>query len=296
MEIRHVSPESLDLSLGRLRQIPEPAVKAMEVSLRSKGQLSPLVAATLTDGRLVLVDGFARHLAAKRIGMPTLAVEVLDLSPIQMKAQLYLRNRERGLQLLEECRLVRELVEVDRQSQVEVGDLLERHKSWVCRRLALIVGLSPHVVEEAELGRLLEGTLRKLALLPPRNQEQLWTASRRAELSPRDIERLVDLWRRAAEPEARQFLLEQPAEALRLARGQPEAQVDVRLGKAGEEVRSVLEQLRRGSLRLARRVRDGVGPLPPEGVAVLAEARRKTQAEVDPAMAALETWLVGGPR
>jgi ParB-like chromosome segregation protein Spo0J len=295
MAIRHVDPDTLQLSLGRLRQIPEPAVKAMEASLRAKGQLSPLVAAQLPDGTLVLVDGFARRLAARRIGMATVAVEILELSSVQMKAQLYLRNRERGLMLLEECRLVRELVEVDGLNQVEVGDLLERHKSWVCRRLALIVGLSPHVVEEAELGRLLPGTLRKLALLPARNQEDLWTAAARSELDARDVERLVDLWRRAPEAEARRFLLEQPVEALRIARGEPEALVDVRLGKAGEEVRSVLETLRRASLRLARRVRDGVGPLPPEGMSVLADARRTTAVEVDQALRTLDAWLRGGP-
>jgi ParB-like chromosome segregation protein Spo0J len=296
MQLRHVDPDSLDLSLGRLRQIPEPAIKAMEASLRSKGQLSPLVASSLPDGRLVLVDGFARQLAAKRLGMATVAIEIFDLSPVQMKAQLYLRNRERGLRLLEECRLVRELVEVDQQSQVEVADLLERHKSWVCRRLALIVALSPYVVEEAELGRLLPGALRKLALLPARNQEELWAAAQRAELEPREVERLIDLWRRAPDAEARRFVLEQPTEALRIARGQPEPSMDVRLGKAGEEIRSVLEQLRRASLRLARRVREGVGPLPPEGIAVLAESRRETRAEVDQALAALEGWLSGGTR
>ena len=293
MPIRHVDPEMLDLSLGRLRQIPEPAIKAMEASLRTKGQLSALVAAGLPDGTLVLVDGFARQLAARRLGLPSVAVEVLELSPVQMKVQLYLRNRERGLQLLEECRLVRELVEVDHLTQVEVADLLERHKTWVCRRLALIVGLSPHVVEEAELGRLLPGTLRKLALLPARNQDDLWTAAQRAELDPRDVERLVDLWRHAPEAEARRFLLEQPAEALRIARGESEALVDARLGKAGEEVRSVLETLRRASLRLARRVRDGVGPLPPEGTALLAEAQKTTSTEVELALAALAAWLRG---
>jgi ParB-like chromosome segregation protein Spo0J len=294
MAILHVDPETLDLSLGRLRQLPESVLKSMEASLRAKGQLSPLVAARLPDGTLVLVDGFARRLAAVRAGMPTVAVEVLELSPVQMKAQLFLRNRERGLMLLEECRLVRELVELDGLTQVEVGDLLERHKSWVCRRHTLIVTLSPHVVAEAELGRLLPGTLRKLALLPARNQEDLWTAAARTELQPRDVERLVDLWRRAPEAEARRFLIEQPVEALRIARGAPEPLVDVRLGKAGEEVRSVLETLRRASLRLARRIRDGVGPLPPEGMAVLTEASRTTSAEVDQALRTLRAWLEGG--
>ena len=45
MELRHVDPAGLDLSLARLRQLPEAAVKAKEASFRSKGQLSPQVAA-----------------------------------------------------------------------------------------------------------------------------------------------------------------------------------------------------------------------------------------------------------
>lgn len=54
-----VKPESLDLSLGRLRQVRQAAVDAMGLSLSAKGQLSPVVAARV-DGRLLLIDGFCR--------------------------------------------------------------------------------------------------------------------------------------------------------------------------------------------------------------------------------------------
>lgn len=290
MAIRRVEPRSLELSLGRLRQIPEPAIRSMAASLRSKGQLSPLVAAE-RDGALVLVDGFVRQLAATRLSIPTLSVDVLDLSSAQMKAQLYLRNRERGLFLLEECRIVRDLVEVEGLSQVEVGDLLERHKSWVSRRLSLIGRISAHLVEEAQLGRLGGGALRKLALLPARNQEELFAAATAGELPARDVELLIELWRKAPDPQARQFLVQHPGEAIRLARGEPERAMDVRLGPGGEEVRVALEQMRRAGLRVLRRLREGLGPLAPEGIVLLAEARRKTDAEATGALRELEAWL-----
>ncbi len=288
----------LALVLGRFRQIPEPAVRAMEESLRSKGQLSPLVAAVGEGGTFVLVDGFVRHTAATRLGLESVLVEVVDCSPVQMKAQLYLRNRERGLQLVEECRLVRELVEVDGLGQVEVGDLLERHKSWVSRRLALIRQVSPHLVAEAELGLLAGGSFRKLAQLPARNQEELWAAARRAELGPGDVSLLVDLWRRAPDSTARHFVLGQPREALRLARGKPEAVRDLRLGAAGEEVRTALEILRRTSLRMVRRLRDGLGEVAPEGRLLLADAHEKAGADCRAALGELGQWLavVGGAR
>lgn len=99
MELRSVEPSALDLSLGRLRQLPEAAVRAKEASLRAKGQLSPLVAAE-HEGLLMLIDGFVRHLAAVRLGLDHVLVEVVRLSAVQMKAQVYLRYRERGPEVL----------------------------------------------------------------------------------------------------------------------------------------------------------------------------------------------------
>lgn len=294
MELRRVELSKLGLMLGRFRQIPESAVRAMEESLRTKGQLSPVVASVGEDRALVLVDGFVRLMAARRLGLESLLVEVVEVSAVQMKVQLYVRNRERGHLLIEECRLVRELVEVDGLDQVAVGDFLERHKSWVCRRLALVRQVSPHLLSEAELGLLSGGCLRKLAQLPARNQEELWAAGRRSELGSTDMGELIDLWRRAPDSEARRFVLAQPVEALRLARGRPVAAQDLRLGAAGEEVRRALEVLRRTSLRLVRRLCDGLGEVAPEGRLLLTEAHKKAEADCLEALGALGQYLASG--
>jgi ParB-like chromosome segregation protein Spo0J len=290
MELRRVDLSVLDLSLSRLRQLPEAEVRVKEESLRSKGQLTPLVAAE-TDGRLVLVDGFVRHLAATRLGLDSVLVEVVQLSPVQMKAQVYLRNRERGLALIEECRLVRELVEVDRLSQVEVGDVLERHKSWVSRRLQLSRQVSSYLLGDVAVGLLGEGSLRKLALLPPRNQEELWAAAQREGLSPRDTRRLVDLWQRAPDPESRRYLLEHPGDAVERSRGTPPATEDPRLGSAGRELLTGLNALRRTSLRVVARVRDGLGELPEAGRQQLADATERARGDCHAALLAVTGWL-----
>ena len=282
--------DAFDLSLVRLRRVAEPAVVEKMASLRSKGQLSPVVAAEQA-GTLVLVDGFVRHLAARRLGLETLLAEVVSLSRVQMKAQVYLRNRERGLLLIEECQLVRELCDAEGLSQVEVGELLERHKSWVCRRHALLAALSPLLVGELSLGRLGGGSLWRLAQLPVRNQEELWAVIQRDALSPRDAAGVIDLWRRATDGEARRYVQEHPREALRCARGgQPPAE-DARLGRAGRELQLGLIALGQVSLRVQRRVREGLGELCPEGMQVLATAAQQADEQTRTALAAVHGFI-----
>lgn len=293
MAVVRVDPNKLDLTLGRLRLLPDPTIQAMVESLRSKGQLSAMVAAE-REGPPMLVDGFVRRAAALRLGLEWVTVEILALTPVQMKTQMYLRNRERGLQLIEECRLVRDLVESDRLSQIEVSDLLERHASWVSRRLAIIRGLSVHLVGEGAIGRLSSGCVRKLALLPPRNQEELWAAALRTGLSPADTTFLVDLWAKAPSAEAKAWLIEQPVTALATARGRPQPPLDLRLGEAGEEARRALEAMGRSGLRIVHRIREGLGDIGPEGRELLSQTRRRVGVDSGAALAELDGWLSRG--
>lgn len=290
MELKYVAPQALDLTLARLRQLPEGAVRAKLESFRSKGQLSPLVAAE-QDGVLILVDGFVRQQAAVRLGLAEVLVEVVTLSPVQMKAQVYLRNRERGLLLVEECRLVQELTSVDGLSQVEVGELLERHKSWVCRRLGLFKAVSPRLWQDVSVGLLGAGSLRKLAQLPVCNQEELVCVSKRDGLSRSETAGLIALWQRAVDGTARRYVLEQPREALRRARQGTAAPVDPRLGTAGQELHRGLVLLSQVSLRLQRRMNRGLGEVATAGREELRGRWRQAREQSRQALQAVDTWL-----
>jgi ParB-like chromosome segregation protein Spo0J len=271
MQLRQVDPHELNLVLRRLRSVPEVAVREKLESLGSKGQMSPLVAAEHA-GELVLIDGFARQAAAVRLGLGTVAVEVVQLTAVQMKAQLYLRNRERGLALVDECRLVHELCEADGLDQVEVAAQLERHKSWVCRRLALWKALSPRLLAEGAVTELGAGSIRRLALLPVCNQEELVAVSRREKLGEHETALLIDLWRQAPDSGARRYLLEHPRAALELARAGTQEKVDPRLGKSAAKVHESLVVMRQAALRVIRQARTGVEELPEPGVVMLREA------------------------
>ena len=69
------------------------------------------------------------------------------------KAAVYTLNSMQGaVQALEEAWIVHALVREDGLSQPAVATLLGRHKSWVCRRLALLEKLAESAREELGLG------------------------------------------------------------------------------------------------------------------------------------------------
>ena len=111
----------------------------MAKSLERYGQLSPVVVCRRQE-RYELIDGFKRLGAARQPDRDRASFGPADGSRrATVKAAIYGLNRAGGrTRELEEAWIIHALVREDGMSQVEVAELLGRHKSWVCRRLALI--------------------------------------------------------------------------------------------------------------------------------------------------------------
>jgi len=142
----------------------------MQRSLSRLGQLTP-VHAYRAGSTLEIFDGLKRARAAAELSWPTLRVHVHGLDAPGAKVALLLCNQTSALCELEEAWLVRSLYREDRLTQPEIAQLLCRHKSWVCRRLAMAEELSDGVTASVRLGldafgeqRLIERTCRELRL------------------------------------------------------------------------------------------------------------------------------------
>ena len=206
--------EQLDLRLGFLRPVHAGAQKKMAASLVKHGQLTAVVAVE-EGGCHILIDGFKRHRCAGQLGMKTLKVTVLKKSCAEAKALLYLLNRPDGFSTIMEALLVWELVEIEGLNQVEAAALLERHKSWVCRRLSMIRSLAPEIIHDIKLELLPAGVGSSLARLQPATQAEFSLAIQKHNLKAREVNRLVDLWCKTRDPGARRHLLESPRQALK---------------------------------------------------------------------------------
>jgi hypothetical protein len=87
--------------------------------------------------------------------------------------------------------LVRSLYRDDKLSQPEIARRLDRHKSWVCRRLVLVEALDPAVQADVRLGLLAPRAAIALAALPRGNQVAASAVVIRRGLTVAQTERLV---------------------------------------------------------------------------------------------------------
>jgi ParB-like chromosome segregation protein Spo0J len=209
---RTIQPEgtiptgALGDQLAALRILDPVAIRAVQGSLARHGQLSALVAFRAPGGGLEIIDGFKRHRAAKELGFSGLHVRELDVDRAQAKAALCLLNEQHRLSELEESWLVRALYREDHLTQPAIGQLLQRHKSWVCRRLSLVERLDEDLQTDVRLGLLAPRAALAVARLPRGNQRLVAQVITHRALTTRQVERLVDAFI-AADPAARDDLL-----------------------------------------------------------------------------------------
>src|SRR5208282_5315176 len=160
------------------------------------------------------------------------------------KAAIYgLNQTGRRPYELEEARIVQSLVREDGLSQLDAAELLGRHKSWVCRRLALLEKLCADVRQDLEVGLLTPTVARELARLPAGNQSEVLDVGRRDALSGAELGGVVRLILESVTAEQRQFVLAKPREALGHVRAGESRGWDPRLSASGNRVSKQLAAL-----------------------------------------------------
>jgi ParB-like chromosome segregation protein Spo0J len=247
--IRPVAVAALGQRYRRYRLADPPADEAMAGSLRRWGQLAPVVACR-EGAQLEVLDGFKRLAAAPVAGWTSLSVRLIEVDERSAKAAILGLNRgQRSVRELEEAWIVQALVRDDGLTQVEAAHLLGQHKSWVCRRLALLEKLSAEVKEDLRLGLLGPALARQLTRLPAGNQEAVLALTRRETLTAQEVSGVIELLE-GASPEQAAFVLQKPREALAQARGVPTARRDPRLSRAGNWLARHLTQALEALVRM----------------------------------------------
>ena len=144
-------------SYRRVRCLVPRQIEQMKASLTAHGQLTALVVVKRQNG-LELIDGFKRHRAAGEMGWTRLRATPMEVDEQgQWVAMLALNRATHAMSVLEEALVLREMVAMG-MTQTQIGQILNRHKSWVSRRIGLVERLHPELVEQIREGILPPGT------------------------------------------------------------------------------------------------------------------------------------------
>ena len=208
----------LELRFAATRLAPRQRLAALERSLAEAGQLRPLIAvpapAPATPSRFVLIDGYRRLAALRRLGRDTAWVEVWACDTARALVALLAHAQTRPFEPLEQALLLQELASESGLSQHALARALGRDVSWVSRRRALLSALS-----EPLLAAVMAGTLSAWAavrvLVPlaranPAHAEAVLAALREAPLSTRELARWLAHYQ-GASAATRERLVAHPA-------------------------------------------------------------------------------------
>ena len=203
----------IDLRYAALRITDRARVQRLVASLARDGQQTPVLVVRDDTDRFVLIDGYARVDAMRVLARDVVEAAVLEVTEADALVIGYQLDATRPRSALEEGWLLQELREVHGLPLDELARKLDRSKSWVSRRLGLIVHLPESVQSAVQDGRLSAYVATKYLLPLARANagqcERLVQQLEGARLSVRDAERLYDAWRKGdAEQQAR--LVEHP--------------------------------------------------------------------------------------
>ena len=285
----------LDLDLHRLdlrfagARVAEPrAVERIARSIERGGQIVPCVVVAdppvevLQGGqRLVLIDGYRRIAALRRLGRDTARVDCWACDLAEAVLGVLARSQSRPLAAIEEALLVRELVEGLGLSQHEIARRSGRDVSWVSRRLQLLAGLPDAILVAVIEGRLSSWAASRvvapLARANSEHAERLVQALSDAPLATRELRLWFDHYQKAGRL-ARERLVDHPHLFLAALEESIEQGMSERL-RDGPEGSCELELRRINVLiRSVRKRLPGLSPLSAELTAALSRVQTQFEA------------------
>jgi ParB family chromosome partitioning protein len=190
----------LDLRYEKLRTRKPAAEGKLLASLAQIGQQVPTVVVQGESAdRFVLVDGYKRVRALRRLGQDLVASTCWDLSEADALVLDRLMRTGEGGTALEQGWLLHELTSRFELALEDLGRRFARSASWVSRRLALVEDLPETIQEHVRRGELPAHAAMKhlvpLARANARACERLVAAIAGQGLSNRQIGQLYAAWR-----------------------------------------------------------------------------------------------------
>jgi ParB/RepB/Spo0J family partition protein len=181
----------------------ESHLEGLLASIRESGLLEPVVVCPVENGEYRILSGHYRMRAVRRLRWKIVLCRVVACD-LRTSAIIYCTSNllTRGISAIEEAYMISRLVSEEKFTLSEVGKLWGRSKSWVSRRLALLVHLEPKLKKDLGSGHLSPRVAQELLRLPRGNEQvRVLALIRRGHLNKDEAAQLVSHWLHAGEEE-----------------------------------------------------------------------------------------------
>jgi ParB/RepB/Spo0J family partition protein len=235
----------LDLRFAASRLVDPQAVARIAQSIERCGQIVPCIVASAPGGAgagaapLVLIDGYRRVAALRRLGRDTASVEQWTCGLAEAVLGVLARAQDRSFASIEEALLLRELMQGQGLSQQDLARRCGRDVSWVSRRLQLLSGLPDAALAAVRTGKLSTWAANRvvvpLARANAAHADSLLTALAASPLSTRELQCWFAHYQQAAQT-VRERMVGDPRLFLDALRANDERRADEHLrdGPEGE--------------------------------------------------------------
>ncbi|HEX5659802.1 MAG TPA: hypothetical protein VFX59_21555 [Polyangiales bacterium] len=193
----------MELRYAGLRVRDAARAARMRASLAADGQQSAVTVIAATSGthRYVLVDGYLRAAALRKLGRDVALAVCVELSDADALIMAHRLDETGRRSALEDGWLLDELMQHHGLKQDVLAKRLSRSRSWVCRRLALVTVLPEAVQCAVREGRMpAQAAMKYLVPLSRDNRascERITVHLGREPVTERDVQRLYTAWRTA---------------------------------------------------------------------------------------------------
>jgi ParB/RepB/Spo0J family partition protein len=272
----------LELRFAGARLIEPQAVEKLARSIERDGQIVPCVVVSGSSsnvesaGRMVLIDGYRRVTALRRLGRDRAFVERWPCEVAEAVLGVLARTQCRSFAAIEEALLLRELTQDLGVSQREVARRCGRDGSWVNRRLKLLSSLTEAAIAAIQEGRLSSwAAAQVIAPLSRGNSahaDRLLRAQSEARLTTRELRQWFEHYQKAKRS-VRERMVDHPRLFLQALKERAEEMGSERL-RVGPEGECEADLWRINELMCRVRKRLGMlAPLSQELVQALASAQ-----------------------
>lgn len=150
--VEQVEASSLDKRYEGFRIRSKEAEKNLLLSISTYGVRTPLHGVTHA-GQRILLDGFKRLRCAIKLHIGIVPYQAMAKDEPCGIIELIRISNHKGLSILEQARLIDELMKVHQMSNAEIAALLEKSKAWVSVRTDMLSQMSKNVMDKVFRGR-----------------------------------------------------------------------------------------------------------------------------------------------